>query len=89
VALPNKESIHMTGAIYGFIGPSKVTSKPVGCWNNLYVSVNGQTYTVIINDEKVIDGFHGNRNKEGYIGLQNHDDKSTVYFKNIFIKETS
>lgn len=89
LALPNKESIHMTGAIYGFMGPSKVASKPVGCWNNLYASVKGQIYTVILNDEKVIDGFQGSRNKEGYIGLQNHDDKSTVYFKNIFIKELS
>ena len=89
LALPNKDSIHMTGAIYGFMGSSKVASKPIGCWNNLYVSVEGQMYTVIINDEKVIDGFQGNRNKEGYIGLQNHDDKSTVYFKNIFIKEIS
>ena len=89
LALPDEEPVHMTGAIYGFIGPSKVASKPIGCWNNLHVSIKGQTYTVIINDEKVIDGFHGNRNREGYIGLQNHDDKSTVYFKNIFIKEIS
>ncbi len=89
LALPKKEPVHMTGAIYDFIGPSKVASKPVGCWNNLSVSVINQTYIVIINDEKVIDGFQGNRNKEGYIGLQNHDDKSTVYFKNIFIKEIS
>ena len=89
LALPNKESFYMTGAIYGFIGPSKVASKPVGSWNNLYVSVKGQIYTVIINEEKVIYSFQGNRNREGYIGLQNHDDKSRVYFKNIFIKETS
>jgi len=88
LALPNKESVYMTGAIYGFIGPYKVASKPVGSWNNLYVSVKGQIYTVIINEEKVIYSFHGNRNREGYIGLQNHDDKSRVYFKNIFIKET-
>jgi hypothetical protein len=89
LALPDKESVHMTGAIYGFVGPSKIASKPVGCWNKLYVSIKGQMYTVIINDEKVIDGFQGNRNKQGYIGLQNHDDKSTVYFRNIFIKEIS
>jgi hypothetical protein len=87
LALPSKESIFTTGAIYGFMGPSKVASKPVGCWNSLYVSIIGQTYTVIINEEKVIDSFQGNRNKEGYIGLQNHDDRSMVYFKNIFIKE--
>jgi hypothetical protein len=57
--LPNKESVHLTGAIHGFRGPFKVASKPVGCWNGLYISVKSQTYTVIINDEKVIDGFHG------------------------------
>ena len=89
LALPDKESVHMTGAIYGFMDPSKIASKPVGCWNKLYVSVKGQMYTVIINDEKVIDGFQGNRNKQGYIGLQNHDDKSTIYFRNIFIKDLS
>ena len=55
LALPDKESIHMTGAIYGFMGPSKVVSKSVGCWNNLYVSVKGQMYTVIINDGKKSD----------------------------------
>ena len=44
LALPDKESVHMTGAIYGFMDPSKVASKPVavGCWNKLYVSVKGQ-----------------------------------------------
>lgn len=77
----------MTGAIYGFRGPYKVVSRPVGCWNILYVSVKGQTYTVTMNGEVVIENFQGNRSEEGYIGLQNHDDKSIVYFKNIFIKE--
>jgi hypothetical protein len=24
---------------------------------------------------------------EGYIGLQNHDSRSPVYFRNVFIKE--
>lgn len=45
VVLQDKESIHMTGAIYGFMGSSKVVLNPVGCWDNLYVSVRGQIYS--------------------------------------------
>jgi hypothetical protein len=37
----------------------------------------------------VIKDFLGNRAKEGYIGLQNHGGKSTAYFRNMVIKETS
>jgi hypothetical protein len=51
------------------------------------VFTKDQKYTVIINNETVIKDFIGNRAKEGYIGLQNHDVKSTVYFRNIAIKE--
>ncbi|MFL6368311.1 MAG: hypothetical protein ACJ72T_07150 [Nitrososphaeraceae archaeon] len=36
---------------------------------------------------EVIPEFIGNRNTEGYIGIQNHDADSHVSFKNIRIKE--
>jgi hypothetical protein len=39
------------------------------------------------NDAKVVSSFVGSRLLEGYIGLQNHDDKSNVSFKNIKVKE--
>lgn len=87
IGVPDGKSIHMTGAIYGFRRPSKLATRPKGCWNLLYVSVKGQTYSVTINDKVVIENFYGNRSEEGYIGLQNHDDGSIVFFKNIFIKE--
>jgi hypothetical protein len=35
----------------------------------------------------VVTNFIGNRSLEGFIGLQNHDDRSKVYFRNIMIKE--
>ena len=40
----------------------------------------------MINHQKVIE-FIGNRSLKGYIGLQNHDAKSKVSFRNIRIKE--
>ena len=43
--------------------------------------------SVILNGEKVIPEFTGNRSTEGYIGIQNHDADSHVSFKNIMIKE--
>ena len=45
-----------------------------------------QSYTVFINGEK-INGFVGDRQLSGYIGLQSHDDKSTIFFRNIQIRE--
>jgi Domain of Unknown Function (DUF1080) len=48
---------------------------------------NRQKYSVTLNGKKVIPGFTGNRNTEGYIGIQNHDADSHVSFRNIRIKE--
>ena len=89
LALPDGNPVHLTGAMYGFMRPTKVASKPVGIWNVLAIFTKDQKYTVIINNEIVVKDFLGNRAKEGYIGLQNHDVKSTVYFRNIAIKELS
>lgn len=43
---------------------------------------------VITNGVTVISNFTGNRLLEGYIGLQNHDDNSKVFFRNVKIRET-
>jgi 3-keto-disaccharide hydrolase len=81
------EAIHQTGAIYDFAAPiKKIVSKPVGQWNTMEIHVINQSYNVIINEEKVTE-FTGDRLTEGYIGLQAHDDKSKVSFRNIMIKE--
>jgi hypothetical protein len=81
------DAIHQTGAIYDFAAPSKkIASKPVGQWNTMEIRVINQSYNVTINGEKVTE-FTGDRLTEGYIGLQAHDDKSKVSFRNIMIKE--
>src|SRR5918995_1173701 len=80
------DPIHQTGAIYDFAAPSKVVSKPPGQWNTMEIQTQDQSYIVIINGQKVTE-FTGDRFTEGYVGLQAHDDKSKVLFRNILIKE--
>ena len=58
-----------------------------GQWNTFEIEVTAQKYIVMLNDEIVIPEFTGNRNTEGYIGIQNHDAHSHVSFKNIRIRE--
>jgi Domain of Unknown Function (DUF1080) len=80
------DPIHQTGAIYDFAAPSKIVSRPPGEWNKMEIRAQGQSYTVTINGQRVTE-FTGSRMTEGYIGLQAHDDKSKVSFRNIVIKE--
>jgi hypothetical protein len=93
LATPDGNPIHKTGAIYNYASPSdnnippSSPSKPVGEWNTFEIKAINQKYSVMLNGEKVIPKFIGNRLTEGYIGIQNHDADSHVSFKNIRIKE--
>ena len=87
LAMADGNPLHKTGAIYNFAAPSNVASKPVGQWDTFEIEATDQKYRVTLNGEKVIPEFTGNRNTEGYIGIQNHDIDSHVSFKNIRIKE--
>jgi 3-keto-disaccharide hydrolase len=88
MAMPDGNPLHKTGAIYNFAAPSNAAaSKPVGRWNTFEIEVTNQKYSVTLNGEKIVPEFTGNRNTEGYIGIQNHDTDSHVSFKNIRIKE--
>lgn len=75
-----------TGSIFDFKAATKVASKPPGQWNMFEITVVGQKYTVVLNGEKVNE-FVGERGREGYIGLQNHDADSIVSYRRIEIKE--
>ncbi len=76
---------HVTGAVYDFSPPFRVGSRPPGEWNTYRIRVVGQRYEIFLNGEKVND-FFGDRSREGFIGLQNHDDASKVRFRNIRIR---
>jgi len=87
------EGIHRTGAVYDAVAPAKDAFNPTGEWNHLRITFQGKHLQVELNDVKIIDWQAEPRGKvkdfasEGYIGLQNHDRDSSVYFRNIFIKE--
>lgn len=93
---------HCTGAIYSLSKVTKRTQKPAGEWNTMDIVLSGQTTTVFLNGEKVnefrgdqtvperkqwYEPVRGPRPDVGYIGLQNHDGRSHVYFKEISIRQ--
>lgn len=93
IGSPDSDHIHKTGAIYNYKGSPKTKTKyipnplVVGKWNTFDIYVIQQYYSVTLNGERVVTNFIGNKSLEGYIGLQNHDDRSRVYFRNVMIKE--
>jgi len=91
---------HSTGAIYSLSKVSKRVQKPAGEWNTMEIALRGQKTVISLNGE-VVNEFDGNqavperkawyepvrgpRPEEGYIGLQNHDAKSIVYFREVSV----
>jgi len=87
------EGIHLTGAAYDAEAPTHLASNPPGEWNHFKITFVGGHLEVELNGEVIVDWEAEGRGKvedfapRGYIGLQNHDDLSPVYFRNIYLKE--
>ncbi|HLJ50323.1 MAG TPA: DUF1080 domain-containing protein [Bryobacteraceae bacterium] len=92
---------HCTGAIYSLSKVSKRAQKPTGEWNTMEITLKGQETIVVLNGEKINDFFgnqpvpprkmwyepvRGPRPDVGYIGLQNHDGSTRIYFKEVAVK---
>lgn len=92
---------HSTGALYSLSKVTARNQKPAGEWNTMDIVLKGQVTTVFVNGKKVnefrgdqavperkqwYEPVRGPRPNEGYIGLQNHDGRSTVYFKQVSFK---
>jgi len=92
---PAGEGIHKTGAAYDAEAPQKEAFYPAGEWNHFKISFIKNKITVELNGILILDWEAEPRGKvrdfarEGYIGLQNHDSRSPVYFKNIYTKDLS
>jgi hypothetical protein len=90
LSMPDGNPIHQTGAIYGFAAPSysskQIASKDAGQWNRFEIKIVDQSYSVLLNNILITE-FVDTRSLQGFIGLQNHDRKSKVLFRNIMIKE--
>lgn len=94
---------HMTGAIYSLSRATKKAQKPAGEWNTMEIQMDGPLTRVTLNGE-VVNEFRGGgdvperkqwyepvrgpRANYGFIGLQNHDPKSTVFFKEVSVIPT-
>ena len=92
---------HATGAIYSLSKIDKLVQKPTGEWNTMEITLKGPETIVRLNGQ-VINDFkqgqpvperkqwyepvRGPRPDSGYIGLQNHDGRSVVMFKEISVK---
>ncbi len=95
------DEFHRTGAVYSMSRAAAAPGK-VGEWNTMDITLDGEKVKVTLNGVVVQDfdpstakipartksyePERGPRPTEGYIGLQNHDDESHVYFKEISIK---
>ncbi len=92
---------HSTGAIYSLSKVTSRQQKPAGEWNTMDIEIRGQVTKISLNGV-VVNEFKGDqpvperkmwyepvrgpRPDAGYIGVQNHDKSSTVFFKEISVK---
>ena len=76
-----------TGALYDVVAPSRNVSKPAGQWNQVRITCRGNRIQVDLNGEGIVDLQNATRSARGFIGLQNHDTRSVVKFRNLRITE--
>ena len=88
-----RRGIHRTGAVYDAEASSKLASNAPGEWNEMRIRFVGDQITVWVNGEQVVDWAAEPRGKvkdfaaEGYIGLQNHDEDTSVTFRNVRVRD--
>lgn len=79
------------GGLYHFLPVSKKVFKGAGVWQTYELTVKGDQITLVFNGEKVIeadiskDESMKKRQRQGFIGLQNHG--TAVEFRRVEIKE--
>lgn len=77
---------HSTGSLYDVIAATKNMSRPSGEWNHVRIVTHGRRIQITWNGEPTVD-YETDRLTKGYLGLQNHDSKSVVKFRNLRITE--
>lgn len=96
----SEDDTHVTGVLYSLTTAKARPGKP-GEWNTLEITLDGPRTRVSVNGVAVTDFKEGDpvaprkqqwepergpRPVAGFIGLQNHDDKDVVYFKEISVR---
>jgi 3-keto-disaccharide hydrolase len=95
-----QDDYHVTGVLYSLTKAKAHPGKP-GEWNTLEITLDGPRTRVTVNGELVTDYTEGEavpekkedfepdrgpRPNAGYFGLQNHNDKDVVYFKEVTVR---
>lgn len=93
---------HCTGVLYSLTKAMAHPQKAPGEWNTMLIALDGPKTIVYVNGEMVTDYTEGDpvpaktrdfepergpRPLSGYIGLQNHDSLSTVYYKEVAVRD--
>lgn len=98
--LPTGDSQHRTGVLYS-LTEAKAEAGGGSGWNTLTITLDGDRTIVHVNGTLVTDYTEGDpvppreadyepergpRPMEGYIGLQNHGDQDTVYYRRVAVR---
>lgn len=97
---PRGDSHHRTGVLYS-LSEAMAEAGGGNGWNTMTVTLDGDRTTVHVNGTLVTDYTEGDpvppreadyepergpRPEEGYIGLQNHSDQDTVYYRRVAVR---
>jgi sugar phosphate isomerase/epimerase len=74
------------GSIYDLVAPTKNLVRPPGQWNTVTIVARGPRIVFEMNGERILESEQ-TRSLKGYIGLQNHDTRSVVKFRNLRLQE--
>ncbi|MEX0936233.1 MAG: family 16 glycoside hydrolase [Pirellulales bacterium] len=74
------------GSLYDVIAPTENRIRPAGEWNTATIVAKGQHVRVELNGAVTVD-TDLTRRERGFIGLQNHDQRSVVKFRNVRVQE--
>jgi len=95
------DDYHCTGVVYSFSKALARPYKPVGEWDTMEITLDGPRTIVYLNGVKTTDYLQGTpdppnrhdgdpdsgvRPNLGYIGLQNHNADSVVYFREVAVE---
>lgn len=98
---PREDEHHSTGVLYSLTKAKAKPDLPGEAWNTMEITLDGERTLVTVNGVVVTDYTEGDpvppkqqwyepdrgrRPVMGYIGLQNHGEGDTVYFKEISVR---
>lgn len=73
-------------SLYQVAAPSKIVVREPDQWNTVTIIARGPKIVVEMNGEKIMD-TEQTRSLRGYIGFQNHDERSVVKYRNVRLEE--